>query len=112
MVCNHEDATALSLFMGKIKERCGNIHTKVFMSDDAENFIFIVDGTRKLLCARHIDKRLQYHHHLHVLLAEGDAGLFQLRLQQFISWLLDSCSDKDKEMSKCWSISKRKCEKT
>ena len=57
MVCNREDAIALFLFMGKIKERCGNICTKVFMSDDAENFynawksVFTVDGTRKLLCA-------------------------------------------------------------
>ena len=118
MICNSEDATALSLFMGKIKERFGDIRTKVFMSDDAENFykawksIFKVDDTRKLLCAWHIDKSwrkgLQNHveskekqaevyHHLRVLLAEADAGLFQLRLQQFISWLLDS---KDNEMSK------------
>jgi len=62
MICNSEDATALSLFMGKIKERFGDIRTKVFMSDDAENFykawksIFKVDDTRKLLCAWHIDK--------------------------------------------------------
>ena len=106
MICNREDATALSLFMGKIKERCGDIRTKVFMSGNAENFynawksIFTVDDTRKLLCVWHIDKSwrkgLQNHveskekqaevyHHLCVLLAEADGGLFQLRLQQFIS---------------------------
>ena len=121
MICNRKDAKALSLFMAKIKERCGDICTKVFMSDDAENFynawksIFTVDGTRKLLCAWHIDKSwrkgLQNHleskekqaevyHHLRVLLTETDTSSFQLRLQQFISWLMASYGDEDNGMSK------------
>ena len=43
------------------------------------------------------EKQAEVYHHLRVLLGEADVGLFQLRLQQFISWLLDS---KDNEMSK------------
>ena len=45
-----------------MKEKCGDIHTNFFMSDDAENFfnawraVFTVTKTRKLICAWHIDK--------------------------------------------------------
>ena len=38
------------------------------------------------------------YYHLCVLLTEADAVLFQLRLQQFMSWLFGS--DKENEMSK------------
>ena len=110
MICNREDAKALYPFLSKIKEKSGDISTKVFMSDDANNFnnawksVFTVNYTQKLICAWHIDKSwrngLQQHistiskqadvYHLRVLLAERDITSFRQRLQQFISWLSDS----------------------
>ena len=111
MICNREDAKALHPFLSKMKEKSGDIPTRIFMSDDANNFynawkaVFTVDNTQKLICAWHIDKSwrngLQKHistiskqadvyHHLRVLLAERDITSFRQRLQQFISWLSDS----------------------
>jgi len=108
MISNREDAIALTSFLRKIKEKCGDISTEVFMSDDAENFynawkcVFTVSNTKKLLCAWHVDrswrKGLQKHidatseqakiyHHLRVLLSETEINSFHLRLQQLVSWL-------------------------
>ena len=111
MVCNREDATVLRPFFEKIKENCGDVCTKVFMSDDANNFynawksVFSVTDTKKLICAWHVDKSwrkgLQQHitdttkqadvyHHLRVLLEEREVISFWQRLQQFISWLSEN----------------------
>ena len=108
MVCNREDAVALKPFLKKVKEKCGDICTNFFMSDDANNFynawreVFTVSNTKKLLCAWHIDKnwrkglhhyvatsteQANVYHHLRVLLIETDINTFRQRLQQFISWL-------------------------
>lgn len=38
LVSNREDAAVLRQFLLKVKERCGDIKTEVFMSDDADNF--------------------------------------------------------------------------
>jgi len=96
MVCNCEDAIALKPFLKKVKEKCGDICTHFFMSDDANNFYnarkdtFMVSNTKKLLCAWHIDrswrKGLHQHvvssteqtnvyHYLRVLLVETDINL-------------------------------------
>ena len=111
MICNREDAKALHPFLSKVKEKSGDIPTRIFMSDDANNFynawkaVFTVDNTQKLICAWHIDKSwrngLQKHistiskqadvyHHLRVLLAERDITSFRQKLQQFVSWLSDN----------------------
>jgi len=108
MVCNREDAVALKPFLKKVKEKCGDVCTNFFMSDDANNFYnawkdtFSVSNTKKLLCAWHIDKswrkglhqhvvssteQANVYHYLRVLLVESDINSFQHRLQQFISWL-------------------------
>ncbi|XP_011407648.1 PREDICTED: uncharacterized protein LOC100639460 [Amphimedon queenslandica] len=108
MISNREDAAALRQFLLKVRNVCGDIQTKVFMSDDADNFynawksIFTVSKTKKLICAWHIDKtwrkgvqehitvkskQAEVYHHLRVLLEEVTKGTFHLRLQQFISWL-------------------------
>ena len=62
MISNREDALALIPFFKKIREKCGDISTKVFMSDDADNFynawksVFTVTSTKKLICAWHVDQ--------------------------------------------------------
>ena len=38
IVCNWEDLAVIRQVLMKIKEKCGDIHTKIFMSDDADNF--------------------------------------------------------------------------
>ena len=107
---NHEDALALTPFFRKIREKCGDISTNVFMSDDADNFynawksVFTITSTKKLICAWHVDRSwrrsLQKHintvseqasvyHYLLVLLTEKDVNSFHQTLQQFISWLND-----------------------
>jgi hypothetical protein len=110
IISNREDATVIRQVLLKVKERCGNIQAKIFMSDDANNFFnawqgtFSIAGTKKLLCAWHLDKsfrsglqkhvksktkQLEVYHQLRVLLNEGEESLFRLRLQQFISSLSD-----------------------
>ena len=62
MVCSREDAKVLCPFFEKIKENCGDVCAKVFMSDDANNFynawknVFTVTDTKKLIYAWHVDK--------------------------------------------------------
>ena len=109
IISNREDAAIIRQVLSIIKEKCGDINTSIFMSDDADNFynawrsVFTVVNTKKLICAWHVDKSwrkgLQRHissrvrqaevyHHLRVLLSEGKMEVsFRLRLQQFISWL-------------------------
>ena len=108
MISNREDAIALTSFLRKIKEKCGDIATEVFMSDDAENFynawkcVFTVSKTKKLLCAWHVDRswrkglqkyidttseQANIYHHLRVLLNETEINSFHQRLQQLVSWL-------------------------
>ena len=108
MISNREDALALMPFFRKIKQKCGDISAKVFMSDDADNFYnawkstFTVANTKKLICAWHVDRSwrrsLQKHintvsdqanvyHYLQVLLTEKNINAFHQTLQQFVSWL-------------------------
>ena len=35
---SREDAVAIKPFLSKIRDKCGDVITKVFMSDDADNF--------------------------------------------------------------------------
>ena len=108
IISNREDSAVIRQVLLKLKQSCGDIHTKVFMSDDAENFynawrgVFTTSCTKKLICSWHIDKswkrgilshisnktkHKEVYHHLRVLLEEGDEASFRLRLQQFMSWL-------------------------
>ena len=54
MICNREDAKALHPFLSKIKEKLGDIPTRILMSDDANNFynawkaVFTVGNTQKI----------------------------------------------------------------
>ena len=38
---DREDAAVLRQFFSKIKERCGDVSTNAFMSDDADNFLMV-----------------------------------------------------------------------
>ena len=108
MISNREDAAAIRQCLLKVKEKCGDIVTKHFMSDDADNFfnawksVFNVSNTKRLTCAWHLDKswrkglnqhitikskQPEVYHHLRVLLTETTESCFRQRLQQFISWL-------------------------
>ena len=98
---HREDALALIPFFRKIKQKCGDISAKVFMSDDADNFYnawkstFTVANTKKLICAWHVDRSwrrsLQKHintvsyqanvyHYLRVLLTEKNVNAFHQTL--------------------------------
>jgi hypothetical protein len=100
MISNCEDAAALRQFLPKVRNVCGDIHTKVFMSKDANNFYnawkgnFTVMKTKKLICAWHIDKSgVQEHVTVKSKQAkEVSKGTFHLRIKQFLSWLSE---DKD-----------------
>ena len=110
LILNREDAAVLNQFFSKLKVRCGDISTNVFMSDDADNFfngwkgVFTVTNTRKLICSWHVDrswrkglhthvsvksKQAEVYHQLRVLLGETSEAVFRQRLQQFLSWLRD-----------------------
>lgn len=57
MITNREDAAAIRQCLLKVKEKCGDILTKHFMSDDADNFfnawrsVFNTSNTKKLTLA-------------------------------------------------------------
>ena len=78
------------------------------MSDDADQFfnafkaVFGSTGTKKVLCAWHIDRswrralrqhigandrRIEIYHYLRVLLMESDQAAFRVQLQQFLTFL-------------------------
>ncbi len=59
MVSNKEDSLVVVEFLRAVKERCGMLNTKWFMSDDADTAWRATFGdqqTRKLLCAWHVDR--------------------------------------------------------
>ena len=108
IISNREDAAVIRQVLLKVKAKCGDIETRIFMSDDANNFYnawrgtFPVGITKKLLCAWHLDKsfraglqkhvrsktkQVEVYHQLRVLLRESEESSFRIRLQQFISFL-------------------------
>ena len=60
IVSNREDAAIIRQVLSRIKEKCGDINTSIFMSDDANNFfnawrgVFTVTNTNKVICAWHV----------------------------------------------------------
>ena len=92
-ITSREDTCMLTYFFKALRERTGPLRPSVFMSDDAVQYwnawscIYGDNGTRKLLCAWHIDRawrkalqehiadveaRIELYHHLQTLLAELD----------------------------------------
>ncbi|SMN02430.1 hypothetical protein SPONN_1054 [uncultured Candidatus Thioglobus sp.] len=62
LISNHEDTTHITVFLQALKDGVGQVHPKVFMSDDADQYfnswcsVFGRDGVKKLLCAWHVDR--------------------------------------------------------
>ena len=84
------------------------IHPHWLMSDDAEQYysawtyVFDIGGTKKVLCAWHVDrawrkglilhiklqtKRIEIYHQLRILLAERTESQFRVMLQEFLTYI-------------------------
>ena len=106
MVSNREDCLVVIAFLRTVRERCGMLDTKWFMSDDAEHFTAwratFGDQKTQKLCAWHVDRawrnalhdhvtgkesQVTIYHHLRVLLQETEEAHFRARLQEFLTFL-------------------------
>ncbi len=108
MISNRQDSLILMEFLKAIKSRTGEINSRWFMSDDAEQFFTawratFGDGiTRKLLCTWHVDrawrkalqqhivekeKQVEVYHQLRVLLMETEEANFRVMLQDLLTYL-------------------------
>ncbi|XP_019853060.1 PREDICTED: uncharacterized protein LOC109582660 [Amphimedon queenslandica] len=82
LILNREDAAVLNQFFSKLKVRCGDISTDVFMSDDADNFfngwkgVFTVSNTRKLICSWHVDRSWRKGLHTHISVKSKQAEVY------------------------------------
>ena len=107
-ITNREDTTILIQNMKAIKQKVNSLTPQWFMSDDADQFfnafrvVFGSTGTKKILCAWHIDRswrralrqhirgndrRIEIYHYLRVILMESDPAEFRVQLQQFLTFL-------------------------
>ncbi|KAL1488526.1 hypothetical protein ABEB36_014991 [Hypothenemus hampei] len=112
MISNRSDTEIMKLFISKIKERCGVIATKVFMSDlaDASYNAWIAEmGTpeRRLFCTWHTDrswrknltkiktkeKQVEIYRTLRTLLEERDADAFEIMITSFCEISDDEVKD-------------------
>ena len=110
-ISNHENTLHITEFLTAVKGSVGDLSPKVFMSDDADQYfnswctVFPSQDTIKLLCAWHVDRawrkalsqhisdfqtRIEVYHQLRVLLIEPQELTFRLKLQQFVSYLMES----------------------
>ena len=107
LISNRESADVLRVFFRSIRNKCGDIQTEIFMSDDAEAYhnawvSVFARPDKKLLCSWHVDR--SWRRKLNELIkdkeqvAEVYAALkslqneisetgFRRSLQQFIAWL-------------------------
>ena len=106
LISNRECAEVLSVF-SCMRERCGDVATDVFMSDDADAYYNAWVSTfprpnKKLLCSWHVDRswrrKLNEHIRDRAVLAEVYAAMkrvqnetneavFRRSLQQFLAWV-------------------------
>lgn len=110
-IANHEDTKIITKFLSAIKSKIGYMKPHYFMSDDADQYfnswvkVFGNNDTTKLLCAWHVDRawrkslakhvkdvkvRSEIYHQLRVLLLEQSETCFRLKLQQVVSYLIES----------------------
>ena len=108
MVSNKEEKLMIICFLQAIRKKSGVIHPHWFMSDDAEQYysawtyVFGIGGTKKVLCAWHVDrvwrkdlnlhiksqtKRIEIYHQLRILLAERTESQFRVMLQEFLTYI-------------------------
>ena len=106
-ISNHENIIVLQEFLYTVKRQAGELHPKIFMSDDAEQFYtawqkVFGDCESKLLWMWHVDRSwrksltehvenkqscIEIYHQLRVLLLEQNRSEFYLQLQKFMSYL-------------------------
>ena len=103
---NHEDKTVLVHILCALKERCGHIIPRWFMSDMAQQYnnawkeVFEVNNTTYLWCAWHVDRawrdglkryfhekeqQRDVYHQLRVLMMETDKAKFRTLLTKFLT---------------------------
>ena len=108
MVSNKEDKLMILHFLRAIRQQSGVVHPQWFMSDDVEQYynawteVFGVGGTKKVLCAWHVDrawrksinqhiesqeKRIEIYHQLRMLLTERTDSQFRVMLQEFLTYI-------------------------
>ena len=101
-ITNRENEVHLTEFLSAIKCKVVSLEPKYFMSDDADQYLnswcaaFGKKGTKRLLCAWHIDRawrkslakhvpnftvRSEIYHHPCILLLEQDETTFTCKLQ-------------------------------
>ena len=109
---NREDKSVLVSILNAIKQRCGEIEARWFMSDMAQQYytawkeVFKTESTAFLWCAWHVDRawrdglkrhlterdqQREIYHQLRVLMMETDKAKFTTLLTQFLS-LNKACS--------------------
>ena len=114
-ITNREDTAILVQYLQSLKQKVGTLSPEWFMSDDADQYfnafrgVFGCKGTKKVLCAWHLDrawrgalrqhiksndKRIEIYHHMRTLLTERDPATFRVQLQQLLTFL-----DNSREMS-------------
>ena len=105
-ISNHETEEVLLEFLYAVKGRVGELHPKVFMSDDAAQYYTawskVFGDCTKHLCMWHVDRswrkalnehvdnkqsRIEIYHQTRVLLLEQSKTEFSLLLQKFMSQL-------------------------
>ncbi|XP_014679733.1 PREDICTED: uncharacterized protein LOC106819642 [Priapulus caudatus] len=109
LITNRETADALKVFFTSIRERCGNVQTDDFMSDDAEQYYnawrySFSRPNRKLLCSWHVDRswrrklnqcikdreqQAEMYAVMKALQNEPSEAQFRRSLQQFLAWVKD-----------------------
>ena len=62
LISNRETADVLRVFFTSIRNKCGDVRTEIFMSDDAEAYhnasvSAFARPDKKLLCSWHVDRR-------------------------------------------------------
>ena len=107
LISNRESENVLKHFFTSIRERCGEVKTDVFMSDDANAYYNAWAATfpqpsKKLLCSWHVDRswrrKLNEHIKDREAVAEVYAAMkriqnevneaaFRRSMQQFIAWV-------------------------
>ena len=107
MISNREDTLVLVEFLKAIRHQSGPLSPLWFMTDDAQQYytacraVFGANGTKKILCAWHIDrawrkalheniegndKQIEVYHQLRLLLTESVESQFRVLLQEFLSY--------------------------
>ena len=107
LISNKESSSVLSSFFASIRERCGDVKTEIFMTDDAEGYhnswiSAFSRPAKKLLCSWHVDRswRRKINEHikdkeqqaevysaLKSLQNETSEAEFRRSLQKFLAWL-------------------------